>query len=53
LRLRIRQKLELLGKLLVWISQEGGLFEDRGRLSNRAWIAVCDKDVCITAEAST
>lgn len=35
-----------------WISQEGGLFEDRGRLSNRAWITVCDKDGC-TTEAST
>ena len=35
-----------------WISQEGGLFEDKGRLSNRAWIAVCDKEGC-TTESST
>jgi non-canonical (house-cleaning) NTP pyrophosphatase len=26
-----------------WISQEGGLFEDKGRLSNRAWIIISDK----------
>ncbi|MEK7588494.1 MAG: inosine/xanthosine triphosphatase [Patescibacteria group bacterium] len=35
-----------------WISQEGGLFKDGNRLSNRAWIAVCDKEGCLT-EAST
>jgi inosine/xanthosine triphosphatase len=35
-----------------WIAQEGGLFEDRGRLSNRAWIAVSDKDNFV-AESST
>ncbi len=35
-----------------WISQEGGLFEDKGRLSNRAWIIISDKDG-FTAESST
>lgn len=35
-----------------WISQEGGLFWEGERLSNRAWIAVCDKSGFI-AEAST
>jgi inosine/xanthosine triphosphatase len=35
-----------------WISQEGGLFEDKGRLSNRAWIFISDKSG-FTAESST
>lgn len=35
-----------------WISQEGGLFEENGRLSNRAWITISDK-AGFTAEAST
>lgn len=35
-----------------WISQEGGLFEDNGRLSNRAWMVISDKDGFI-ARSST
>ena len=35
-----------------WIAQEGGLFLDKGRFSNRAWIAISDKDNFI-AESST
>jgi inosine/xanthosine triphosphatase len=35
-----------------WISQEGGLIDEGGRLSNRAWIAVCDAGG-FTAETST
>jgi inosine/xanthosine triphosphatase len=35
-----------------WIAQEAGLFLDKGRLSNRAWIRVSDKDGFV-AESST
>lgn len=35
-----------------WISQEGGLFDERDRLYNRAWIAVTDTSRFI-AESST
>ncbi|MEI8270021.1 MAG: inosine/xanthosine triphosphatase [bacterium] len=35
-----------------WIAQEGGVFLDKGRLSNRAWIVVSDRDNFI-AESST
>ena len=36
-----------------WVAQEGGgLFSDKGRLSNRAWIVISDKDNFI-AESST
>jgi inosine/xanthosine triphosphatase len=35
-----------------WISQEGGLYEDEGRLFNRAWIAIADKSGYI-AKSST
>ena len=35
-----------------WIAQESGLFEDKGMLTNRAWIVISDKDNFI-AESST
>lgn len=35
-----------------YIAQEGGIFEDGGRLSNRAWIIISDKNGFV-AESST
>jgi len=35
-----------------WMSQEGGLYREEGRMFNRAWISVCDKDGFV-AESST
>jgi inosine/xanthosine triphosphatase len=35
-----------------WISQEGGLYKEEGKMFVRAWIAACDKEGFVT-ESST